>query len=429
MKTPLSRLQTALLPILAVLAAPHAHADHKWNNGNDPRNLDGSYIFNFNKLIGYTQGDTSVDKDGKPTYKGWSESYFPKNRGYIADRWQDPAAKFKFKSYALPGRTAESIKALGKTGIDLLSPAEKLEIITGHYDFPLTRKLIKDTKPNPKDWWKGVCDGWVTASLNINEPRPIVYVSKKDKIEVPLGASDIKGLLAYYYAKRYEGPAWYVGKSCRANKKLFLDIDGSCKDINAGAFHVVLVNEIGIKHRGFAMDRDATTQVWNQPILKYETAYGAPQAIISDNPSDDARFQVPVKTTITFANELYDTDDEDLEDDEHSAPSYEAVLGTAKQKYRTKTYEYNLELDINHNIIGGEWTGGDRHPDMIWRQKFALPTNSVDKDGKVEEWSVLKDILKMATAYTGATQTEPAPDADEPSTPGVAPSTENETNE
>lgn len=394
----------ALVPALALLAAPAAHADRKWNNANDPRQFDPSYTLSFGKLESVTRGDVRVTKDGKAAYKGWSDSYFPKNRGYIADRWQDPAAKFKFKSNALPGGGAEAIRALGQTGINLLSPAEKLEIAMGRYDFPLTRKIMKDTEPKPKEWWKGLCDGWTTASLNIDEPRPIVYKSKRDKIEIPFASSDIKGLLAWYYAKVQEAPVSYLGKSCRAGKKLLLDIDGSCKDLNAGAFHVALVNEIGIKHRGFAMDRDPTVQVWNQPILAYETAY-APRPVKSSKASEEARREVDVTTTITFANELYDTDDEELEDDEHAAPSVEPVLGTAKQKYRTKTYQYVLELDINDNIIGGDWTGGDEHPDMIWRQQFKLPAG---------EWSVLKDIVKQATAYTGEPTETPAAETPAP---------------
>jgi hypothetical protein len=164
--------------------------------------------------------------------------------------------------------------------------------------------------------------------------------------------------------------------------------------MNAGAFHVVLVNEIGIKKRGFAMDRDPTVQVWNQPILKYETQY-FPKNSVSPNTSDDVRREVAVRTTITYANELYDTDVEEDEDDTHAKASYEPVLGTDQQKYRTRTYEYVLQLDIHDRIIGGDWTGGDAHPDMIWKHQFGLPTVTTEKNGDSDDWRALKEIIKI----------------------------------
>ena len=56
-------------------------ADRTWNQANDPRNLDPNYNFNFYQLP--PSGDVTT------TNTGWSDSYWPKTRGYILDRWQD----------------------------------------------------------------------------------------------------------------------------------------------------------------------------------------------------------------------------------------------------------------------------------------------------------------------------------------------------
>jgi hypothetical protein len=391
----------ALVATNLLILSSSALADRKWNNANDPRNFDPSFTTQFNKLIPHTRGDATVDINGQPNGKGWSDSYWPLNRGYIADRWQNPDAKFKFKSYALPLGGPERLKALSITELNLLSPAEKFDILRGRYDLPLAKQLIKDTEPKEKSWWKGLCDGWTTAALHIAEPQPVTFVSKKDKIEVPLGSSDIKGLLSFYYARRHDANVAYVGKSCRANKKLMLGIDGSCQDINAGAFHVVLINQIGLKRQGFAMDRDGGVQVWNQPVLKYQTEY-TPLIRRSAKASEEARKEIAVKTTITYANELYDTDNEELENDVHASPSYEPVLGTSRQRYKTKTYEYVIELDAHDQIIGGDWTGGDASPDMIWKQDFSLPGMGSNDKGEPDDWSVLRDIVKHATHFGAA---------------------------
>jgi hypothetical protein len=399
-------LKTSVL-MTALFSQTFSYADRKWNDANDPRNLDRNYNFNFSQLP--THGDVSN------TNRGWSSSYFPKTRGYIAERWQDPrySGVMKFKDYPLPN--SYSISKMSQEELNLLSPAEKLDVARGRYDFPLATELRQDT-PNPKnDWWRGLCGGWTHASVNIDEPHPIVYTNPTTKISLKINSGDIKGMMAYYYAYRdrstfpgERNSARYLGKSCRPGKKLLMGLDGSCSDINAGAFHVALTNEIGIKKNAMAIDRDPTVQVWNQPFVKYSSVVDRVENA-SSKASEGTAKEVYVTTVVTFANEQYKISasevkpgrtEEDYEDDEHVAPTAEAILGTDLQEYRTKTYKYVLELDSRDQIIGGDWIyGSDPHPDMIWKQAFALPGIGYGKDNRADDWSVLKDIILQATAY------------------------------
>ena len=384
MKNSLLALGIALLP----LSAQAAH--HAWSEDNDPRNLDKAYKMNLDQLP--PSGGTDI------THRGWSGSYWPETRGYIADRWQDPSAAFKFKEYKLP--TASQIQTMSAAQINLLSPAEKIDIIRGRFALPLMKELQKD-KPTDDDWWKGLCNGWTMASLNIDEPHPIVYSVPGSQIKVPLGTGDIKGLLAFYYANRANGDAAYVGSTCQPKKIGFVTVGGTdgCadNDVNAGAFHVVIANELGIKHQGIAMDRDPTFQVWNQPFLKYTSTYKNLTTHITGKSAPGTKSQVTVTTDMLYANEMYkDIEDETDENDVHTYDTYQPVLGTSQQNFKTVTYQYVLDLDARGNIIGGDWIS-ETHPDLIWKQDFEMPTVGSDDKDKTDDWSVLTTILKMAT--------------------------------
>ncbi|MBC7396225.1 MAG: hypothetical protein H7333_02185, partial [Bdellovibrionales bacterium] len=369
---------------IAFVSGTHAYADRKWNEANDPKNFESNYIYNFNRL--------PLDGNLDAGTKGWSDSYWPATRGYIADRWQVPGSAFNFKEYTAP--PAYRLSSMTESQLNLLSPAEKFDIIRGKFDYPILTEL-KKANPGPKDWWRGLCGGWTAASLAIDEPAPIVYQTRTG-LKVPMGSGDIKGLLAYYYANLDRGEAAYVGKSCRGYKKLFFGLDSSCSDMNAAAFHVVMTNELGLRKHGFAMDRDPGAETWNQPVVAFTSkVLNIKNHGLSKKKSDGAVKEVTMSATVTYVNELYDTKEEMLENDKHVAPNYER-LGKGNQHYGTLTYEYVLELDAYDNIIGGDWTGGDDHPDMLWRQKVKIENMASDTASQKDDWSILADILKQS---------------------------------
>ena len=44
-----------------------------------------------------------------------------------------------------------------------------------------------------------------------------------------------------------------------------------------------------------------------------------------------------------------------------------------EDKLKVVTYWYDLELDEDNNIVGGEWYT-NRHPDFLWTKKTQLTT-------------------------------------------------------
>ena len=52
-----------------------------------------------------------------------------------------------------------------------------------------------------------------------------------------------------------------------------------CADTNAGTFHVVAANYLGIKKKSFVEDRTFDYQVWNQPVMGFEVKPGYPKKL------------------------------------------------------------------------------------------------------------------------------------------------------
>jgi hypothetical protein len=375
-------MKTILL--LGILIQSTAFADRTWDEANNPDQFDSDYVHEFFRLP--LKGE--VEASGQ---RGWADSYWPLVRGSIAERWQVSGSNYKKETSPSLFQIANR---MSQEQINLLSPAEKFDIVRGKFSYPIATKIRKDYKEDEKDW-RGLCNGWTHSSLNYPEPHPIVYISPNHSIAVPFGSSDIKGLLAFYHAKKDRSRSKYIGRSCRTISRLFLNINGACSDVHPAAFHILMANELGIKHRGFAADRDPSVQVWNQPFIRFESRIdNIKNADLSKKATEGTRKEVYITSVLTYVNELYDSDVPTEETSEHVSPSYQPVLH--QQKTRTIEYQYLLELDSRDRIIGGEWISGLR-PDLIWKQDFQLPGMSFDEDKKPDDWSILTDIVKMAT--------------------------------
>ena len=125
--------------------------------------------------------------------------------------------------------------------------------------------------------------------------------------------------------------------------------------MNAGAFHVVLANQIGRFGRAFVADVTRDAQVWNQPVHSYSTTLVGTQGV-----STGAAFgtvqEVIVDTVMGYTVEIN--------------PQWQATNGTASHQDSAKSYRYKLELNAYGQIIGGEWLTAER-PDFLWMQDHA----------------------------------------------------------
>ncbi len=118
-------------------------------------------------------------------------------------------------------------------------------------------------------------------------------------------------------------------------------------DVNAGAFHLALAHQLGIKKEMIAMDRYPGDTVWNFPIVAYtSTEVPGKSRGKSAKAAPGTVKEVLMSTKVTYSV-----------NDDGGYPS--------KPILKNRTYEYYLELDANGKILGGSWATTD-HPDYLW---------------------------------------------------------------
>jgi hypothetical protein len=303
---------------------------------------------------------------------------------------------------------------------------------------------------NSKDaaYWEGYCNAWSAVSLHYSEPKPvtITVTIKGHAVQIPFGSGDVKALMVASYAeqlgdnpqignrceKRFSFPATkhFQGKEMftqypntdglmmtdfvaylkqfqeNASRIGYKDPNGpnptdpnfiaqmqadaespECSDTNAGAFHIVMTNQLGIMKEGFVIDRTRDLEIWNQPSFKYvSTVLGTGLPTAKSAPGTVST--VRMKSTLYYADDtdygwaywnptltnLFSTDSAFM--DEYNA--YQRVLVRQGDQEKPLTfpngvidrqhYVYDLELDRDGKIIGGEWETFDR-PDFLWLPK------------------------------------------------------------
>jgi hypothetical protein len=351
----------------------------RWDNENVP--------FKFNKVIGTQMitNFTELPLVGKVSDDRilWSETYWPANKGGIAYRWNHPDPQpFKYKLHTL-----EEVRNMTQEELGQLSPAELYDIAQGDFNYALTKKTLSLFSERDL-WWEGICHGWAPAAANFPEPSQVLVTSPQG-IKVPFGSSDVKGLLAMYDAYNYNRKSYAdVGKRCRIKGKVPGEEDArdgtvpsiseedsnsaACSDVNAGSFHLIMTNLIGIHSKGFVADIDRYNDVWNQPIHSYTSK------VLQEEPLDPtdtgvAR-RVRIEMIMTFGEELKFYTPELAAQGKLNFVSKLPVTNTVHQMFLPRRYEYILELDDQGRIIGGEWITATR-PDFMWtitkEQKFS----------------------------------------------------------
>jgi hypothetical protein len=199
-------------------------------------------------------------------------------------------------------------------------------------------------------------------------------LKNKDGIEVYFGSSDIKGLLSFYAGQvDTEASVKFVGQRCDSD----LDADPTaannpeCLDLDAGAYHVIIANQLGLMKQGFVVDRFRGYQVWNQPVNSFKSTVGKVDPPRT-NATHGTKHSVMVETDMTYSSETQSQ-------------------WAAHEPYQTtESYKYFLDLDSHGNIIGGEMKTYDR-VDFAWIE------NSSPFYGY---WASLKDVYTNSTNDT-----------------------------
>lgn len=315
--------------------------------------------------------------------------------------------------------------------VNELSPAEKYDALVGDANETLTRMSWLDGKKYfdvHKDvpGWFGICHGWSPASFMLPRPVKSVKLLTPTKQTLTFFPCEIKALSSLLWA-RSKPETRFIGGRCNTEKPAFDPATGrvvtinnpyvaadygtdapppepgaprpgdtevslstptwsedgtegreggrptesQCFDTNPGAWHLAVVNQIGVSKRGMIMDASFDYQVWNQPLLAYKYTYFNPQTLkqtekLAEATVSKAAFSsdifkkyrspkavsfVGIMMRVTYMGENGNSQDHT------DTPDNDSIL--------TVDYYYDLEVDAAGKIIGGEWYSNS-HPDFLW---------------------------------------------------------------
>lgn len=332
-----------------------------WNRANSPANFDSEYKTSF----------WFLPKKGK-IKRPWSGDYWPTYKGGITYRWADNSVRKDSQRYFY---RINSMRSIGENDRDIyqLSPAEKWDLYRGDANWTLTKHERNRTKIYSKNdipKWEGLCHGWAPATLIFKNPKPVTVTGAKGH-KISFGSSDIKALMTYHMHLNKRGSkTQFLGSRCNLDfKKLGNELrDGEIsrarynkltesikcgQDTNAGAFHVVLANEIGKRRTGFIMDATRDAEVWNHPIYSYETKVLNKRGKVSPGAANGTKREVTVETTVIYITEVGQTWKKSWND----------------KSFKKVKYKYVLELGRFGRIVGGRWLSFKR-PDFIWKESL-----------------------------------------------------------
>ena len=328
--------------------------------------------------------ETAGLRSAKLAESPWSDDYWAIYKGILGARYADPnfpqVEDWKQNYDYIRAHNAPDIFKTGNAAaINRLSPAEKYDLLVGDANGTLTRRMWADGKSiydanGSVETWMGICHGWSPAAYMLPRPRKAVVAQAPNGVAITFYPSDIKALASVLWANAMPATRFIGGRCNDANPAkdpaTGRVTSSKCFDTNPGTWHLAMVNQLGAGKRSMVMDVTYDYEVWNQPVYSYEYSYFNPKrmaasnladAIVARNAFTNDKFKAfRSSRTVSIAGinmrvgYVVETSPSQRPDDN---PSHDAI--------QYVDYRYDVELDANNKIIGGEWYT-NKHPDFLW---------------------------------------------------------------
>lgn len=270
--------------------------------------------------------------------------------------------------------------------------------------------------------WEGICHGWATSSGIIPRPKRTIQFELPDGREIKFYPTDVKALVSLLWANsliqdtKIVDPnsgavsgGGVISQGLRCNlenaKTDFLgrlydhepdpfnkDHFPRCSGVHPATWHMGLVNLIGKQKRSFVVERKVGAEVDNHPMSSYKMKYFNPYNGRSDgknlfrnikelNSRDeyhqfrnkDTKYIVGVETTMTYVD--------------WSRPTRHFNDNKANDSLVSKKMYYDLELDEDYNIIGGQW--------RAYKSQRNANTKNLNHNQPDFFWVITKDWKKF----------------------------------
>lgn len=364
-----------------------------WNQKNDPRVALSAAPFEIDFQF------DPLKSHGSLSSEPWSSPAFGDETGGLAQRFLDREGyPWEFTPYS-----QSQLKSLARDKIKALSAAEKLDIYLQRYEsYDALNAARLQANPRAEEW-HGLGHGVALASVLFEEPHP-VSLTNPDGIAIPFGSGDIKGYLAMVASDIPSSEIVTVGERC---EERMADIDFSydkpddrCRDLNAGAWHVLLTNLVrpDSPTGGLIIDASEDYAVGNASIASYDSTY----EVLPELPAGSAPTAVKavrVRTTLA-ATEMF------------VGQGFDPVVGEPGNLDRHFTYplEYILEIDARGDIVGGRWVRVEaawyvtQKPDFAWFPKSRLTLEQIRafyansrSERQGFSWDAIERIYRLST--------------------------------
>lgn len=342
--------------------------------------------------------------------QSWGGYFWALNQGQIANNWQDKnylqfweMLRWKGNVNTFKKRRVKhlpNVMEMEEKDLAKLAPSEKYDLLLGDLSFDLTHRIWNHTETwgNQKKWgylssidlpngyrvpkanklmalWEGICHGWALAAGAYPRPEKTVSFTLPNGKQLPFYPDDIKALVSLLFANSVVQDNVIV-EGLRCNDKRpsqdefgrFVDnmpkkegepVLPSCADVHPGVWHASIVNLLGIQGRSFVVDVDANATVNNHPMNSYTHEWFNPStgesgdlasSVISLEGYDD-----PYKNNRSpFAKRLVGVEME-IEYLAWTLPKDRETDGLENDEMDKKKFMYDLELDEQGNIVGGQW--------------------------------------------------------------------------
>lgn len=335
--------------------------------------------------------DIKSRRSVSPVSAPWSDVTWKANKGLINERIVDPSfqkspgwrGKYEYlRKYNIAWMLKQPARDRDRW-LGSLSPAEKYDLLMGTVKGGLADNVsaflnesIKDEKEFP-GWW-GLCEGSAASTVYYPEPQDFVLLrSEAYGIDVPFFAPDIKGLATMLWSRfNRELALPEAGLQCKKEGP-------GCFDSNPASFHASIHHYLDLEPGLLVGEMDPSPVVWNFPIVAYQETYFRPDlgamkpardlrsaALAAEHWSGDPRrglrapgtaYVVGIKMNLSYAV------------NQAQNPPFR---GSLKRKINSRVLVYELELDSQWNLIGGEWVSG-KHPDLLWTVPKGLKPDSI----------------------------------------------------
>ena len=373
------------------------------------------------------------------TVQPWGGSFWPLYQGQIANTYSDKG-ETTFEMIFTPGKSVSwkrnqkifekraakelpKVYSFSEKELADMAPSEKYDILMGDTSFDLTKRIwaYQEKWGSGKKWnflssidlpagyripegnsymalWEGICHGWAVAAGHTPRPTNTVWVTLPNGKRMPFYPNDIKALVSLMWANSTVQDN-VISEGLRCNEKSpkkdkygrYIDtkLDRNdttvlprCADVHPAVYHASIVNILGIEGRSFVADVHAKASVANQPVSGYEYSYFNPEN------GNDGGFDQSVLTVAQYKDDPFRA---------ARNPETKSIVGVhMKLKYvnwelpkvretnfpsddKIKDIEFNYDLELNAEgkIIGGQWRvrkngkpglikGKTDQPDFFW---------------------------------------------------------------